>query len=166
MKPTVGVAFESSSDTAPLMLRDAITGVAPPPDPPPRLVAFTRTLVIRKVRATPTFTGGSTGTLWNTTLFPETKPWNPLYPATVADVPCGVLVATCTGEPPAGVTLETNSVHPVTGVGQMVSGASAPKGAVPAGPARPDPGSSINSSASERPLNPVPVKKRLVTAVL
>ena len=75
------------------------------------------------------------------------------------------MVATGIGEPPGGVTVETNSVQPVAGVGQTVTGAFGPKGVEPNGLPKPEPGSSSSNIASEALGAPATGNKRLVTAV-
>ncbi len=79
-----------------LTLSDATTGPEKAADSG---IAFTRTLVIRKTR--PPAPGASTGTPKKVMLLPFTIPWNTFRPFSVADVPCGVSVATMTLVPAA-----------------------------------------------------------------
>src|SRR5207302_143026 len=120
--PTVGVGFEMSSE-APLIEKDATTGVAPKKDPPPNTVALTRAPVMRIVRVAPVVAGARIGIPKNVTEFPLTMPWNTfgagsavtgLEEATGSVVPAGNV------EEPVLVTVCTYSMQPVDGVGHRV----------------------------------------------
>src|SRR5436190_727407 len=117
--------------TAPETEIEAITGVAPAAEPPAREVAFTRMLVKRNTRERPASCGGSIGTPEKLTLLPLTTPWKTLgRPALPSNVPCPLPVP-ATRQRPFG-SLHANWVLLV--------------------PAKPLPGSSIMSSASDQLL--------------
>src|SRR5438270_358356 len=127
-KPTVGVGLASCIGNAPVVLILATTGAAPCGVLAGNAVASARILVIRRTRMPLDDWISITGTPWNVTELPLAIPWKTLYPA-VGSVPCGgiVFVVTNTGAPPLlGITLETYSVQPVSGVGQSVWGAFGP----------------------------------------
>jgi hypothetical protein len=73
-KPTVGVGFVMSSEVAPLIEIEAMTGVAPAAEPPLNVVALARMLVKRYTREIPVVTGGRTGMPKNVTELPLTMP--------------------------------------------------------------------------------------------
>jgi hypothetical protein len=127
-KPTVGVAFEINSDVAPLIEIEAMTGVAPEAELPPKDEAFTRAFVMRMVREKPVVTGARTGMPKNVIEFPATMPWNTLAAAAVV---VALAVATATVVPtltPPGptTTVPTVAVQPVVGVEQRVCNAAVP----------------------------------------
>src|SRR5438477_8514884 len=157
--PTVGVALVIGNVDGLLTAMDAITGVAPAAEPPLNTVALARILVIRKVRVMPVVPGGRTGTPNHVTELPVTMPWNTLNPLAAAVV--AELLATLIGAPAvipgalAEATVCTNSVQPVNGVAHTVCGAPGPNTVpVPVAGVRPEPGSSMSSSASESVLPP------------
>src|SRR5438876_7316691 len=113
-----------SSAVAPLIEIEAITGVAPDAEVAPRVVALTRTLVMRYTRDTPLETGGSTGIPNNVTwLLPGvTMPWKTFAPnvveVVVQTLPVNV-VQESTAVPRVGPAwFPTYSMQPVVGVWQ------------------------------------------------